>query len=146
MVAVSGGDAVLSFNITNAIPMVQISDIRWYYSANSEDFEDITDLMNRTSVSNLDLSPDRLTLKISNIVQAIGDVMETDQGRYFLNATNPAGERSNYIDVVVRGKLLAINRTFVLFYIVEVVLIYHQVFLIIILSSNLSFIIRLKWF
>ena len=112
VVAVSGGEVTLSFNITNAIPTVQISDIRWYYAANarsgspdftSENFQDIIDLMNRTSVSTLHFSSDRLTLRISNIVQAIGNVMETDQGRYFLSVTNPAGERSNFIDVIVRG-------------------------------------------
>ena len=112
MVAVSGGEVTLSFNITNAIPIVQISDIRWYYAANarsgspdftSENFQDIIDLMNRTSVSTLHFSSDRLTLRLSNIVHAIGDVMETDQGRYFLSVTNPAGEKSNFIDVVIRG-------------------------------------------
>jgi len=114
VVAIAEGDATLSFQIDSAIPMVQTSDIRWYYAANtqggepdftSEDFQDITDLMNRTSVSSLDLSPDRLTLRISNIVQAIG---EADQGRYFLSATNPAGERSSYIDVLVRGMIKAL--------------------------------------
>ena len=118
VVVVPGGNATLSFNITNAIPMVQTSDIRWYYAVNtpsgsqdftSENFQDITELVNRTSVSTLDLNSDRLTLDISNIVQAIGNVMETDQGRYFLSATNPAGERNNYIDVIVTGILLLAN-------------------------------------
>ena len=112
-VAVSKGDATLSFTIINAIPDVMTSDIRWYYAANapagppdftSAGFEDITELMNRTTFSSLNFTYDMLTLNIDNIVQAIGDVTETDQGRYFLSATNPAGERSNYIDVIIRGK------------------------------------------
>ena len=111
-VAVSEGNVTLSFTIINAIPDVMTSEIRWYYAANapagppdftSADFEDITELMNRTTFSSLNFTSDRLTLNIDNIVRAIGNVTETDQGRYYLSATNPAGERSNYIDVV-RGK------------------------------------------
>ena len=118
VIAVSGGAATLSFNITSAIPMVQTSDIRWFYAANTSsgsadftsiNFQDITDLMSRTSVSTLGLTPERLTLMMSNIVLSTGDEMETDQGRYFLSATNPAGERSNFIDVIVRGILLLGN-------------------------------------
>ncbi len=104
--------AVLSFRIDNAIPTVVTSDIRWYYTAstvsgdpdfNSSDFLEITALMNRTSMSRLTYSNDRLNLTVSNIVQALNRTAETDAGRYFLRATNPAGENSNYIDLVVRG-------------------------------------------
>ncbi len=104
--------AVLSFRIDNAIPPVNTSDIRWYYTAstvsgdpdfNSSDFQEITALMNRTSMSQLTYSNDRLVLSVSNIVQALNVGEETDAGRYFLRATNPAGESSNYIDLVVRG-------------------------------------------
>ncbi len=111
-VAVAKKNVTLVFTIMNAIPSVKTSDIRWYYAANSPvgrpdftaaEFEDITDLMNRTSVSTLTYSTDRLSLTVDNIVQAIGDVTETDQGRYFLSATNPAGENSDYIDVFVKG-------------------------------------------
>ncbi len=111
-VAVAKKNVTLVFTIMNAIPSVRTSDIRWYYAANAPvgrpdftaaEFEDITDLMNRTSVSTLTYSSDRLSLTVDNIVQAIGDVTETDQGRYFLSATNPAGENSDYIDVFVKG-------------------------------------------
>ncbi len=113
-VAVAEKDVTLVFTIMNAIPSVETSDIRWYYAANAPvgcpdftaaEFEDITDLMNRTSVSTLTYTSDRLSITVDNIVQAIGDVTETDQGRYFLSATNPAGENSDHIDIIVRGKL-----------------------------------------
>ncbi len=100
--------------ISNAIPVVDTSNIRWYYTTSapagvpnfhSTDFLEITNLMNRTANSRLRLSADRLTLFISNIVQDIGNSMETDQGRYFIRASNPAGDVSNFIDLVVSGKL-----------------------------------------
>ncbi len=100
--------------ISNAIPMVDTCNIRWYYTTsapagvpnfNSTDFQEITNLMNRTTNSRLRLSTDRLTLFIIIIVQAIGSSMETDQGRNFIRASNPAGDVSNFIDLVVSGKL-----------------------------------------
>ena len=123
-VAVSEGGVTLSFIIRNAIPDVMTSDMRWYYAANapagppdftSADFEDITDLLNRTTFSSLNFTSDMLTLNIDNIVQAIGDVAETDQGRYILSATNPAGERSNHIDVIVRGNSTSVVRLYFYF-------------------------------
>ncbi len=100
--------------ISNAIPMVNTNNIRWYYTTsapagvpnfNSTDFLEITNLMNRTANSRLRLSTDRLTLFIINIVQVIGSSMETDQGRYYIRASNSAGDFSNFIDLVVSGKL-----------------------------------------
>ena len=123
-VAVSEGGVTLSFIIRNAIPGVMTSDIRWYYAANapagppdftSADLEDM-DLMNRTTFSSLNFTSDMLTLDIDNIVQAIGDVAETDQGRYFLSATNPAGERSNHLDVIIRGKSVSVVRLYFYFF------------------------------
>ncbi len=112
--ATEGDTANLTFMISNAIPMVVTSNIRWYYTTgapagipnfNSTDFLEITNLMNRTVNSRLRLLTDRVTLFISNIVQAIGSSKETDQGRYFIRASNPAGDVSNFIDLVVSGKL-----------------------------------------
>ena len=104
--------AVLSFRIDNAAPPVSISDIRWYYTANtisgtpdftSEDFMDITNATSVISRSILTFSEDLLILNVSNIVQALQAGDETDAGRYFLRAFNPAGEGSNFIDLVVFG-------------------------------------------
>ena len=108
--------AVLSFCIDNAVPPVMTSDLRWYYTAsapsgvpnfNSTDFQEITNLVSRTSTSSLSYSDDMLNLTVNGIVQALMMGDETDAGRYFLRASNPAGEDSSFIDLVVYGKLLA---------------------------------------
>ena len=104
--------ATLSFTIDRAAPPVMVNNIRWFYSADFApalffsgfEYEEITNLANRTSVSTLIFSSDRLSLTIGNIVQARVEGEETDQGRYFLEATNEAGVGSSYIDVIVFGK------------------------------------------
>ncbi len=101
--------ATLSFSIE---PVVMVSNIRWYYSANfalslfasGSEFQDITSLPNRTSKSTLTFSSDCLSLTIDNIVQACMAGEETDAGRYFLHATNEAGSDNSYIDIVVNGR------------------------------------------
>ena len=104
--------AILMFRIESAIPNVMTSDIRWYYTAStvsgvpdfsSGDFLDITDSSSRTFESSLTFSGDLLTLTVSNIVQARRVGQETDAGRYFQRASNPAGEDSSFVDLVVEG-------------------------------------------
>ena len=116
MITNVSASAVLSFRIDEAHPPVMTSDLRWFYTArasqsgspdfNSMDFLEITDLKNRTSVSDLTYSDGNLNLTVNNIVQA---GQETDAGRYFLLASNPAGEDSNYIDLTVFGKFYIIE-------------------------------------
>ena len=110
-----GESVVLNFTVTASFPSVETSNIRWYYTSsapsgipdfNSTDFQDITNLAERTSRSTLTFSPDRLSLTISNIVQSIGGIIETDQGRYFIRISNPAGDVSSITDVIVRVKCL----------------------------------------
>ena len=106
------GSATLRFEILNDAPAVRVSNIRWFYSANfapslfanGYEFQEITGLPNRTSKSNLVFSSDRLSLTIGNIVQGRSEGEETDEGRYFLEATNEAGAGSSHIDVTVFGK------------------------------------------
>ena len=107
--------AILSFRIEDAAPPVVISDIRWYYTANtvsgepdftSNYFLDITNSLSRTSKSMLTYSGDLLTPNVSNIMQARVAGDDTDAGRYFLRASNPAGEDSNFVDLVVFGELI----------------------------------------
>ena len=104
--------AILMFRIESAIPNVLTSDIRWYYTSStvsgvpdfsSEDFLDITNSTSRTSKSTLTFSGDLLTLTVSNIVQALNVGEETDAGRYFLMASNPAGGDNKSVDLVVEG-------------------------------------------
>ena len=112
ILANDGESVVLVFTITAAIPSVVTNNIRWYYTTsapsgipefNSTDFQEITNLDRRIIRSTLMFSPDRLSLTISNVVQSIGGVNETDQGRYFIRASNPAGDVNTFIDVIVRG-------------------------------------------
>ncbi len=109
--------ALLSFRIDEAYPPVLTSDLRWFYTAStfqsnspdfsSIDFLEITNLRSRTSQSELSYSNGNLDLTISNIVhQSLMVGEETDAGRYFLLASNPAGENSNYIDLAVFGKIV----------------------------------------
>jgi len=104
--------ATLSFKIDEAAPRVLLQGLRWFYVANfsSDPFagQEITNLTNRTAVSTLTFSDfvdmRYINLTVSNIIQqqrGIGG--ETDEGRYFLVATNPADVRFSYIDLLVYG-------------------------------------------
>ena len=103
------GKVTVAFQIID----VPVTDIRWYYTAcpptetpnfKSSAFQDITELMNRTSDSTLTFSSDRLNLTIGKIVRAIDTVSQTDQGRYYICTANSAGYSNNYVDIIVRGK------------------------------------------
>ena len=108
------GSATLSFRIDNAVPPVLLQDLQWFYVANfhTEDLfagEEITYLANRTTESTLTFSEFTnmcyINLTVSNIVQQrVGIGGETDEGRYFLVATNPAGVNFSYTDLLVYGK------------------------------------------
>ena len=90
-----------------------VTNIRWFYSAdfapslftNGYYFEEITSISSRQKLPSILLfSEDRLSLTIWNIVQARVEGEETDQGRYFLLATNEAGVGSSYIDMIIPGE------------------------------------------
>ena len=110
------GSVTLSFRIDNAAPPVLLEALWWFYVADfhiDDPFagQEFTNLMNRTTISRLTFSSFTdmryINLTVSNIVQQrvrIGG--ETDEGRYFLVATNPAGVNFNYIDLVVFGKYI----------------------------------------
>ena len=96
----------LTFDITEAVPLVQTSQINWIYSSSFSSTPtsnasnvDITDLTTLNSNSQYSFSNDLLSLTISNIVAA-------DDGRYFLSVTTVAGSAYSYIDVVVEGILI----------------------------------------
>ena len=108
------GSVTLSFRIDNAAPPVLLQNLRWFYAANfriDDPYagEEITNLTNRTTESMLTFSNFTdmryVSLTVSNIVQQrVGIGGETDEGRYFLVATNPAGRSFNYIDLLVYGR------------------------------------------
>jgi len=105
----------LQFRIDNAVPPVMFSGLRGFYSATASNnisdpnVMEITDLSNRTTESRLvpSFSSDGLffNLTVENIVQARVDGEETDAGRYFLQATNPAGVSSAFIDLIAHTLL-----------------------------------------
>ena len=101
------GMITLSFEILRAIPSVLVEDIRWVYSRNFSETPygqmDITNLTNRTEKSTFTFSSDLLSLTVSNIAQARRAGEQTDSGRYFLVAMNPAGRGVSYIDLLVAG-------------------------------------------
>ena len=104
--------AGLPFRIDRAAPPVLEEDLKWFYTpdpAATDPFgpesQEITGLTNRTTVSTLTFSAfvnGMITLTVSNIVQGVGDG-ETDGGRYFLVATNPAGTHYDSIELTVFG-------------------------------------------
>ena len=108
-------NATLQFRIDNAAPPVLLSGLRWFYSdnfaSNTSDVrvEEITNLTNRTSDSQFmtAFSSDGayFNLTVVNIVQERLGGEDTDEGRYFLRATNPAGISLAFIDLVVYGML-----------------------------------------
>ena len=107
--------ATLQFRIENADPQVLLSGLRWYYSKaivndlSHQTVVEITNETNRTSVSLLVTSfssdGEFFNLTIENIAQDRMGGEETDAGRYFLQATNPAGASFAFIDLEVFGML-----------------------------------------
>ena len=110
------GSVILSFRIDSAAPPVLLEGLRWFYTPDlsiNDPFagQEVTNLMNRTTESTLTFSDYTnmryINLTVSNIVQQrLGIGGETDEGRYFLVATNPAGVHFNYIDLLVFGKCI----------------------------------------
>ena len=106
------GSVTLSFRIDDAAPSVLLQDLSWFYAANFSSNpsvrQEITNLTSRTTVSRLTFSEftnmRHINLTVSNITQRRSGIgRETDEGRYFLFATNPAGVAFSYIDLVVFG-------------------------------------------
>ena len=109
-------NATLQFRIDNADPRVLLSGLRWFYSEQRVDslshgtVVEITNRTNRTSESRLvtSFSSDGVYFNITvvNIAQERLGGEETDRGRYFLQATNPAGSSVAFIDLEVYGMLI----------------------------------------
>lgn len=103
IIGIEDNFTTLSFRIDNAVPQVTSNNIRWIFSGDFSTFPndiknvEITELSTRIGNSMYTFSPDKLSLKISNINQ-------TDEGRYFLLVTNPAGRDYNHIDIIVHGQ------------------------------------------
>ena len=108
--------ATLRFRIDNADPRVMFSGLRWFYSGrfagdiSDDGVEEITNMSTRTTDSELltSFSSDGtyFNIIVVNILQDRLGGEATDEGRYFLQATNPAGVSVDFIDLVVYGEHL----------------------------------------
>ena len=118
--------ATLAFRIDEAVPLVLLQDLRWFYTADlgSDPYagQEITNLSTQTTRSTLTFSDfvnmHYINLTISSAVQQRSRAGgETDQGRYFLVATNPAGVSFGYIDLLtqVSGAIQAIGEVSALY-------------------------------
>ena len=103
VVAIEDRSTLISFRIDDAAPPVSLDDIYWRFSPTfsndpySSDTVDITGLGTRLGNSVYSFSNDKRSLTVSQLNQ-------TDEGRYFLIAVNPAGEHYSHIDVIIHGK------------------------------------------
>ena len=110
-VTANEGDTVsLTFVISRATPPVETNNIMWFYSPDFSETpssgmtQDITNMPNRNSGSSFIFSDDLISLTISSIVQAHRDGEDTDEGRYFLVASNSAGIDFSYIDLLLNSQ------------------------------------------
>ena len=107
--------ATLQFRIDNAVPRVVLSGLRWFYSERFADdisddgVEEITNLTTRTTtdselVTSFSSDGTYFNITVVNIQQDRLGGEDTDEGRYFLQATNPAGVSVDFIDLLVHGE------------------------------------------
>ena len=92
----------IRFSINDASPLVQLSDIRWFFIAGVDVPEiDITEeeVLGETTLT---FSESRLELTLSDITQDAA-------GIYRLVATNPAGVASDYTNLTIEGKCNLMN-------------------------------------
>ena len=89
----------IRFSIVDAAPPVQVSNIRWFFTAGGMDESNAIDITEQTTIGEtvLTFSASLLELTISSITQGAS-------GIYTLVATNPAGTGSNFTDLeMVQG-------------------------------------------
>ena len=86
----------IRFSISDAFPLVQFSDIQWFFIAGIDVSEiDITEaeVLGETALA---FSESRLELTLSGLTQDAA-------GIYRLVATNPAGVASNFVNLTIQG-------------------------------------------
>ena len=109
IVASRGDTLTLTFVISRADPSVLTDGILWFYSRDFSmtpfrDTVEITGLMRPVSGnSTYSFDPDSLSLTISDIQQTLAVGEDTDGGRYFLVAVNPAGIYYSFYDLIING-------------------------------------------
>ena len=96
LLRLEGESVTIRFSILDAFPLVQLSDIRWFFIAGVDVSEtDITEeeMLGETTLA---FSDSRLELTLSVLTQDAA-------GIYRLVATNPAGIASNYTNLTIQG-------------------------------------------
>lgn len=104
IISVEATSTDLHFIIDDAIPDVSPDGISWYFSTSftelsPDDASDITDITGDKAPSRYTYSADARSLTISNMNQ-------TDEGRFYIVASNPAGIDFNHIDIIVYGSFI----------------------------------------
>ena len=124
IISIENTPTTIQFLINEAAPDVIANDIHWIYSEAftispyEEGNIDITD-----SDTIYSYSADNRQLHISAI-------NESNEGRYFIIASNPAGVEYSYIDIIVHGQYReCINYTLISLYIEMCVCIIYSVYL-----------------
>ena len=96
LLSLEGESVPIRFSILDAFPLVQLSDIRWFFRAGVDVSE--TDITEAEALGEtaLTFSNSRLELTLSGLTQDAA-------GIYRLVATNPAGVASNYVNLTIQG-------------------------------------------
>ena len=102
IISIEDTETIIRFDIINAAPDVTPQDIQWTFSSKFtkdpfNETQDISGLQTRVGDS-------KYTYSMNNRSLTINGINQTDEGRYFLIATNPAGVHYNHIDIIVHGK------------------------------------------
>lgn len=92
VLGVVGDSITLSFNILNASPMVDTSDIQWTFTSNSA----VTTVITGVSTNGYSFSMNLLVLTIIGLTHG-------HEGNYTLRATNPAGISQATITLQIEG-------------------------------------------
>ena len=138
LVVIEKQNVTISFLVEQAIPPVQPWNLQWLYSSffnsTSPNGDSITNVTNRTLTSSFSFSAfvnsTSISLTITNVQLGGATGGPTDDGRYFLVATNPAGSSFDYVDLVVEGKWLSYTcHVARLTYLVKLLYTFHDTFL-----------------
>ena len=100
VIGVEGNSTVITFNVTNAFPLVTIDNVRWLLNREGN----IIDITN-----NLMVDGNILTFESNSTTQmyslTISNIQPNYTSRFNLTVSNPAGIHTNFTDFIVEGIL-----------------------------------------
>ena len=101
----------LHFRIDNAAPpVISSSGIQWLFSANFTDSPYESEVRDITNIDTLN-QESFFTYSENQRSITIGNISQSDEGRYFFVATNPAGVNYSHTDLIVHGRLWIVLRS-----------------------------------